>query len=70
MGCKLVRGETIYFVRHGGPTSTTGIEAEWFGHEKDSRLLPRVFTHSDGRQVRPRAISSVVPIEVQCFDFS
>lgn len=66
MGCKLVRGETIYFVRHGGRTHG-GLEAEWFGSDKDSRLLPRVFT--DGRH-ESRPPLSVIPIEVQCFEFS
>lgn len=69
MGCRLVRGETIYFVRHGGPTHS-GIELDWYGQDQDSRLLPRVYTHSDGRREDFHPLNSVVPIEVQCFEFS
>lgn len=69
MGCRLVQGETIYFVRHAGRLSS-GVEGEWYGHEKDTRLLPRVYTHSDGRDSESRHLNSVVPIEVQCFEFS
>lgn len=65
MGCKLVRGETIYFVRHAGPTAGP-IASPWLGDDRDLLLLPRVYTHSNGRQPHPG--NSVVPIEVQCFD--
>ena len=69
MGCRLVQGETVYFVRHAGRTSP-GLEGQWFGDEKDTRLLPRVYTHSDGMAPESRQLNSVVPIEVQCFEFS
>lgn len=65
MGCRLVRGETVYFVSRGGPDEG-GLEADWFGTEKDARLLPRVYT--DGND--SSSLNSVIPIEVQCFEFS
>ena len=65
MGCRLVRGETIYFVRHGGSTSTD-LEAEWYGGEYDARLLPGVYVRSDGHS-GPRPLS-VVPIEIRSFE--
>lgn len=64
MGCKLVRGETIYFVRHGGPTASD-IEAEWYGDEADTHLLPCVYTRSDGRF--PPQVCPAVPIEILTF---
>ena len=64
MGCRLVRGETIYFVRHGGPT--VNLEAQWCGDEIDSRLLPSVFVRTDGRSCEMPG--SVVPIEIRTFD--
>ena len=69
MGCRLIRGETIYFVRHAGRTHSE-LEGAWLGHEKDARLLPRVYVHSDGRESESHPLNSVVPIEVQCFEFS
>ena len=65
MGCRLVRGETIYFVRHGGPTAAN-LEAQWYGEEIDSRLLPSVFVRTDGRSAG--VPDSVVPIEIRTFD--
>jgi hypothetical protein len=65
MGCRLVRGETIYFVRHAGPT-TTDLETEWYGGEHDAHLLPGVFTRSDGHATR--VPQSVVPIEIRSFE--
>ncbi len=64
MGCRLIRGETIYFVRHGGPTSTD-LETEWYGTEHDARLLPCVYVRSDGRSSWN---NSVVPIEIRSFE--
>jgi hypothetical protein len=64
MGCRLVRGETIYFVRHGGPT-TTDLETEWFGEEQDAPLLPCVYVRSDGHVTN--SPHSVVPIEIRNF---
>ena len=64
MGCRLVRGETIYFVRHGGPASTD-LEAEWYSDESDTPLLPCVYVRSDGRSEIPR--HPVVPIEIRSF---
>lgn len=65
MGCKLIRGETIYFVRHGGGTAAT-LESEWLADDKDRRLLPPVFTRSGRR--RGNSPLTVIPIDVQCFD--
>lgn len=65
MGCRLIRGETIYFVRHGGPTVPDS-DIQWYGHELDSHLLPSVFTRSDGRS--PELAPSVVPIEIRTFE--
>lgn len=65
MGCKLVRGETIYFVRHGEPTAAE-MQAPWYGGEFDSQLLPNVFVHSDGRS--HGVFNSVVPIEIRTFE--
>ena len=64
MGCRLVRGETIYFVRHGGPTSTD-LETEWYGEEHDAPLLPCVYVRSDGHAMN--VPQSVVPIEIRSF---
>lgn len=64
MGCRLVRGETIYFVRHGGPT--VNLDAQWSGEEIDPRLLPSVFVRTDGRSAG--VPDSVVPIEIRSFD--
>ena len=64
MGCRLVRGETIYFVRHGGRTNADQ-HAQWYsGDDTDSRLLPNVFTRSEGHNPS----SSVVPIEIRTFE--
>jgi hypothetical protein len=69
MGCKLIRGETIYFVRQGGP-ATSGIHAEWYRDDYiDGRLLPRVYTSSD-EHPRPSVSPSVIPIEIRTFEAS
>lgn len=68
MGCKLVRGETIYFVRHGGPTSGD-LDAEWFWNDLDARLLPQVYTRSEGH-AQQMLFPSVVPIEIRTFEAS
>lgn len=68
MGCKLVRGETIYFVRHGGRTSGD-LEREWLCDGLDGRLLPPVFTCSDGR-TEMNHYPSAIPIEVRIFEGS
>jgi hypothetical protein len=65
MGCRLVRGETIYFVRHAGPT-TTDLDAQWYGEEYDCRLLPCVFIRSDGRA--DELPHSVIPVEIRSFE--
>jgi len=65
MGCRLVRGETIYFVRHGGPTKSD-VEAEWYGSEHDNLLLPSLYVRSDGRAAR--SPHSVIPIEIRSFE--
>ena len=69
MGSKLIRGETIYFVRHGGPIYG-GVEAEWLrDNATDALLLPRLFTDSQGH--RPASpFPSVVPIEIRTFELS
>jgi len=64
MGCKLVRGETIYFVRHGGERSHE-LEPNWFG-EVDV-LLPRVYTGPDSGKELSK-FPSVIPIEIRTFE--
>jgi hypothetical protein len=66
MGCRLVRGETIYFVRHGGRTAGE-LESDWFHDDMDARLLPRVYTRSDGHGANT-LFPSVVPIEIKTFE--
>ena len=69
MGSKLIRGETIYFVRHGGPIHG-GVEAEWLrDNPADALLLPRLFAGSEGH-CPPSPFPSVVPIEIRTFDLS
>jgi len=65
MGCRLVRGETIYFVRHGGERCHE-LEPEWF-QEMDGCLLPRVYTLSNGRS-EATPFPSVIPIEIRTFE--
>lgn len=65
MGCRLIRGETIYFVRRGGPTGAVS-EIQCCGDELDSRLLPNVLINSDRPSLE--LSSSVVPIEIRTFD--
>ncbi|HEX7863104.1 MAG TPA: hypothetical protein VF773_22435 [Verrucomicrobiae bacterium] len=67
MGCKLVRGETIYFVRHAGG-NTSDVQREWYNEEVDALLLPGVFVRSEGR--RAATLPSVVPIEIRTFEAS
>lgn len=65
MGCKLVRGETIYFVRHGGERSQD-LEPNWF-RDLDARLLPPVYAL--GREGRESELfPSVIPIEIRTFE--
>jgi len=64
MGCKLVRGETIYFVRHGGERSHD-LEPNWL-KEVDS-LLPRVYSGTNGRK-ETTPFPSVIPIEIRTFE--
>jgi hypothetical protein len=67
MGCKLIRGETIYFVRHAGATSGD-LHHEWYSEEVDALLLPGVYIRSEGRP--PATLPSVVPIEIRTFEAS
>jgi hypothetical protein len=64
MGCKLVRGETIYFVRHGGERSHE-LDPSWFS-EVDA-LLPRVYAGPDNRE-KTTPFPSVIPIEIRTFE--
>jgi hypothetical protein len=67
MGCKLVHGETIYFVRHASSTSGD-LHREWYNDEVDALLLPGVFLRTEGRA--PAQLPSVVPIEIRTFEAS
>jgi hypothetical protein len=67
MGCKLVRGETIYFIRHAGRTSGAEWEADWFRDETDRRLLPAVYVRSDGHS-SSAASAAAFPVEIRTFD--
>ena len=67
MGCKLIRGETIYFVRHAGATAGD-LQREWFNDDFDTLLLPGVYIRSEGRA--PASLRSVVPIEIRTFEAS
>jgi len=67
MGCKLIRGETIYFVRHAGATSGD-LQREWYSDDVDALLLPGVYIRSEGRP--PATLPSVVPIEIRTFEAS
>ena len=64
MGCKLVRGETIYFIRHGGERSHE-LEPNWF-NETDA-LLPRIYAGPDNRKETTQ-FPSVIPIEIRTFE--
>jgi len=64
MGCRVVRGETIYFIRHGGERSHE-LEPNWF-REVDA-LLPRSYTRADGRS-NSSPFPSVIPIEIRTFE--
>ena len=67
MGCKLVRGETIYFVRHAG-TNPGDLHREWYSEDVDALLLPGVYVRTEGRA--PAQLPSVVPIEIRTFEAS
>lgn len=67
MGCKLIRGETIYFVRHTGAIASD-LHHDWYGDDVDALLLPGVFVRSEGRS--PAHFPSVVPIEIRTFEAS
>jgi hypothetical protein len=68
MGCKSVRGETIYFVRHaGGPSGD--LHCEWYNERVDALLLSGVFIRFEGRR-SPAALPPVVPIEIRTFEAS
>ena len=67
MGCKLVRGETIYFVRRSG-VSTGDAHREWYNQDVDALLLPGVFIRSEVRAAT--RVPSVVPIEIRTFEAS
>ena len=68
MGCKLVRGETIYFVRHGG-RKLRELDCEWLSDGYDQRLLPSVYTRSDGHESH-NAYPAAIPIEIRTFEGS
>lgn len=68
MGCKLVRGETIYFVRHAGSTAAD-LHREWYNEDVDALLLPGVYIRSEGRSSAAQ-LPSVVPIEIRTFEAS
>jgi hypothetical protein len=67
MGCKLVRGEIIYFVRHAGVT-TSDAQSEWYNQDVDALLLPGGFTRAEVRAAT--RMPSVVPIEIRTFEAS
>jgi hypothetical protein len=67
MGSKLIRGETIYFVRQAGRTSGE-IDRDWLCDDLDGRLLPPIFVRSDGYSYP--TTSPVVPVEVRTFENS
>jgi len=67
MGCKLIRGETIYFVRHAGATSGD-LQREWYSDDVDALPLPGVYIRSEGRAAA--TLPSVVPIEIRTFEAS
>ena len=66
MGCRLVQGETIYFVRHGGERSHE-LEPNWSNEVEV--LLPRVYSRPDDRKTSTLS-PSVVPIEIRTFESS
>jgi hypothetical protein len=63
MGCKLVQGETVYFVRHEG-ASTEEVAGSWYSEQVDSALLPCVY--AQGKRLSAMS-PSVVPIEIRIF---
>jgi hypothetical protein len=67
MGCKLIRGETIYFVRHAG-SNAGDLQREWYNDDVDTLLLPGVYTRSEGRAAA--SLPSVVPVEIRTFEAS
>jgi hypothetical protein len=68
MGCRLVRGETIYFVRQAGRISAD-LDGEWLCDGLDGRLLPPVYTCSDGRMAHA-VFPGAVPVEIRTFEGS
>ena len=64
MGCKLVQGETVYFVRHEG-ASTEEVAGGWYSEQFDSALLPCVY--AQGTPLSPTMTPYVVPIEIRIF---
>ena len=67
MGCKLIRGETIYFVRHTGSPAVDW-QHEWYNEDVDALLLPGDYIRSKGGS--PAALPSVLPIEIRTFEAS
>jgi hypothetical protein len=65
MGCKVMRGETIYFLLHGGPASAA-VESGCALDERDVRMLPPVYTNSEGRA--GFSTLSVIPIDVEALE--
>jgi hypothetical protein len=68
MGCRLVRGETVYFVRQAG-RATGDLEREWLCDGLDGRLLPPIYTFSEGH-LPARAVAGAIPIEIGTFEGS
>jgi hypothetical protein len=70
MGCRLIRGETIYFVRDEGSAFAdvrADCKADWYGDKIDSPLLPSVY--SEGPEgLSPKAQRPVIPIEIRTFE--
>jgi hypothetical protein len=67
MGCKLISGETIYFVKHAG-ANAGDLQHEWYSEDMDTLLLPGVYIRSEGRA--GASLPSVVPIEIRTFEAS
>jgi hypothetical protein len=65
MGCRLVRGETIYFVKHSG-SAAGETDRHWYSDPVDGVLLPGVYACRDEQS--PAKLPSVVPIEIRIFE--
>ncbi len=65
MGCRLIQGETVYFVQHHGGASAEEVARNWYSDQEDSALLPCVYW--SGKRVPAQSLS-VVPIEVKVFE--